>query len=166
MLVEIFYLARHRLPLRSVNTTAAKNAASLGGGLKVAVHTEPSEDDLMDVDDRVSRSSQAGTSGRDALQSSGSTAHAANGTSSRGVGAGANGIRRAHQPVHQQSLPMLASACPGWVCYAEKTHGDYVLPHTSSTKSPQASPQLYKFPANTPSIDFLFVLTNLDHYQS
>ena len=20
-------------------------------------------------------------------------------------------------------MPMLASACPGWVCYAEKTHG-------------------------------------------
>eukprot|EP00123_Amoebidium_parasiticum_P002321 comp13577_c0_seq2/m.9166 comp13577_c0_seq2/g.9166 ORF comp13577_c0_seq2/g.9166 comp13577_c0_seq2/m.9166 type:complete len:301 (-) comp13577_c0_seq2:195-1097(-) len=32
---------------------------------------------------------------------------------------------------------MLASACPGWVCYAEKTHGDYVLPYISSTKSPQ-----------------------------
>ena len=34
-------------------------------------------------------------------------------------------------------LPMLASACPGWVCYAEKTHGS-VLPYISSTKSPQA----------------------------
>jgi len=34
-------------------------------------------------------------------------------------------------------LPMLASACPGWVCYAEKTHGDFVLPYISSTKSPQ-----------------------------
>jgi len=34
-------------------------------------------------------------------------------------------------------LPMLASACPGWVCYAEKTHGT-VLPYISSTKSPQA----------------------------
>ena len=32
---------------------------------------------------------------------------------------------------------MLASACPGWVCYAEKTHGSYVLPHISATKSPQ-----------------------------
>ena len=37
------------------------------------------------------------------------------------------------------SLPMLASACPGWVCYAEKTHGDFVLPYISSTKSPQVS---------------------------
>lgn len=36
-------------------------------------------------------------------------------------------------------LPMLASACPGWVCYAEKTHGTFVLPHISSTKSPQVT---------------------------
>eukprot|EP00775_Hariotina_reticulata_P006631 gene6631-6859_t len=34
-------------------------------------------------------------------------------------------------------LPMLASACPGWVCYAEKTHGRYILPHISTTRSPQ-----------------------------
>ena len=32
---------------------------------------------------------------------------------------------------------MLASACPGWVCYAEKTHGSYILPYISSAKSPQ-----------------------------
>ncbi|RUS16272.1 hypothetical protein BC937DRAFT_91419 [Endogone sp. FLAS-F59071] len=31
---------------------------------------------------------------------------------------------------------MLASSCPGWICYAEKTHG-YVLPHISVVKSPQ-----------------------------
>lgn len=36
-------------------------------------------------------------------------------------------------------LPMLASACPGWVCYAEKTHGSYILPFISTTKSPQVS---------------------------
>uniref|UniRef100_A0A1B6CJK3 Iron hydrogenase small subunit domain-containing protein n=1 Tax=Clastoptera arizonana TaxID=38151 RepID=A0A1B6CJK3_9HEMI len=35
------------------------------------------------------------------------------------------------------SLPMLASSCPGWVCYAEKTHGSFVLPHISTTRSPQ-----------------------------
>ncbi|KAG8184772.1 hypothetical protein JTE90_019368 [Oedothorax gibbosus] len=35
------------------------------------------------------------------------------------------------------SLPMLSSACPGWVCYAEKTHGEYILPYLSSVKSPQ-----------------------------
>ncbi|KAH9047884.1 iron hydrogenase [Lactarius hengduanensis] len=33
-------------------------------------------------------------------------------------------------------LPMLASACPGWVCYAEKTHGE-MLPFIAATKSPQ-----------------------------
>ena len=34
-------------------------------------------------------------------------------------------------------LPILSSACPGWICYAEKTH-PHVLPHLSSLKSPQA----------------------------
>ncbi|KAN0061806.1 Cytosolic Fe-S cluster assembly factor nar1 [Thecaphora frezii] len=34
------------------------------------------------------------------------------------------------------ALPMLASACPGWICYAEKTHGE-LLPYVSRTKSPQ-----------------------------
>ncbi|KAG9297533.1 hypothetical protein G9A89_001473 [Geosiphon pyriformis] len=33
-------------------------------------------------------------------------------------------------------LPMLASSCPGWICYAEKTH-DFTLPYISETKSPQ-----------------------------
>lgn len=36
-----------------------------------------------------------------------------------------------------KKLPMLASSCPGWVCYAEKTHGSYILPYISTTKSPQ-----------------------------
>ncbi|KAN0037861.1 hypothetical protein ACTA71_000032 [Dictyostelium dimigraforme] len=34
-------------------------------------------------------------------------------------------------------LPMLSSACPGWICYAEKTHGEFILPYISTTKSPQ-----------------------------
>ena len=34
------------------------------------------------------------------------------------------------------SLPMLASACPGWICYAEKAHTE-MLPLISKTKSPQ-----------------------------
>lgn len=34
-------------------------------------------------------------------------------------------------------LPMLSSTCPGWVCYAEKTHGSFILPYISSTRSPQ-----------------------------
>lgn len=37
----------------------------------------------------------------------------------------------------QPSTPIMASSCPGWVCYAEKTH-PYVLPHLSKVKSPQA----------------------------
>jgi len=33
--------------------------------------------------------------------------------------------------------PVITSSCPGWVCYAEKSH-PYVLPHLSKVKSPQA----------------------------
>ncbi|PGH16257.1 hypothetical protein AJ80_05280 [Polytolypa hystricis UAMH7299] len=33
--------------------------------------------------------------------------------------------------------PILSSSCPGWICYAEKTH-PHVLPHMSRLKSPQA----------------------------
>lgn len=35
------------------------------------------------------------------------------------------------------SFPMLASACPGWICYAEKTQGESVLPLISATRSAQ-----------------------------
>ncbi|KAI8983512.1 iron hydrogenase [Pilobolus umbonatus] len=35
-----------------------------------------------------------------------------------------------------QYLPMIASSCPGWVCYAEKTHAE-VLPFITTAKSPQ-----------------------------
>ena len=41
------------------------------------------------------------------------------------------------QPFEGQKRPVLTSACPGWVCYAEKTHA-HVLPHLSRLKSPQA----------------------------
>ncbi|OWK11486.1 NARFL, partial [Cervus elaphus hippelaphus] len=37
----------------------------------------------------------------------------------------------------KQALPVLTSACPGWICYAEKTHGSTVLPHISTARSPQ-----------------------------
>ncbi|XP_072457350.1 cytosolic iron-sulfur assembly component 3 isoform X1 [Notamacropus eugenii] len=37
----------------------------------------------------------------------------------------------------KQALPMLASACPGWICYAEKTHGSFIIPYISTAKSPQ-----------------------------
>ncbi|KAF2156071.1 iron hydrogenase [Myriangium duriaei CBS 260.36] len=41
--------------------------------------------------------------------------------------------RRFHTP----KKPVLTSACPGWICYAEKTH-PHILPHISKLKSPQA----------------------------
>jgi iron only hydrogenase large subunit-like protein len=37
----------------------------------------------------------------------------------------------------QPAKPILTSSCPGWICYAEKTH-PHVLPHLSRLKSPQA----------------------------
>lgn len=36
-----------------------------------------------------------------------------------------------------QKKPIITSACPGWICYAEKTHS-HILPHLSKLKSPQA----------------------------
>eukprot|EP00042_Codosiga_hollandica_P040818 m.356789 g.356789 ORF g.356789 m.356789 type:complete len:401 (-) comp55958_c1_seq19:293-1495(-) len=35
------------------------------------------------------------------------------------------------------NIPLLTSACPGWICYAEKTHGEFLLPYISTVKSPQ-----------------------------
>ncbi|KAK7311193.1 hypothetical protein RJT34_09168 [Clitoria ternatea] len=37
----------------------------------------------------------------------------------------------------KSSLPMIASACPGWISHAEKELGSYDLPHISAVKSPQ-----------------------------
>nr|XP_044986242.1 cytosolic iron-sulfur assembly component 3 isoform X3 [Jaculus jaculus] len=37
----------------------------------------------------------------------------------------------------RETLPMLTSACPGWICYAEKTHGSFILPYVSTARSPQ-----------------------------
>uniref|UniRef100_A0AAR2LR60 Nuclear prelamin A recognition factor-like protein n=1 Tax=Pygocentrus nattereri TaxID=42514 RepID=A0AAR2LR60_PYGNA len=45
--------------------------------------------------------------------------------------------RFARKEEDKKALPMLASACPGWICYAEKTHGDFILPYISTTRSPQ-----------------------------
>ncbi|XDV13666.1 hypothetical protein PO909_002033 [Leuciscus waleckii] len=45
--------------------------------------------------------------------------------------------RFSRKEVDKKALPMLASACPGWICYAEKTHGEFVLPYISTTRSPQ-----------------------------
>jgi len=38
---------------------------------------------------------------------------------------------------HQNRVPILTSVCPGWICYAEKTHGSFILPYISNVKSPQ-----------------------------
>ncbi|KAG8747168.1 Cytosolic Fe-S cluster assembly factor nar1 [Ceratobasidium sp. 414] len=43
--------------------------------------------------------------------------------------------RRGDKPGREQ-LPMIASACPGWVCYVEKAHSE-MIPFLSRTKSPQ-----------------------------
>ncbi|ORY26695.1 iron hydrogenase [Naematelia encephala] len=45
--------------------------------------------------------------------------------------------RRSAKGKEKAGLPMLASACPGWVCYAEKAQGD-MLPLLSATRSSQA----------------------------
>ncbi|KAG8533310.1 uncharacterized protein KY384_002093 [Bacidia gigantensis] len=41
------------------------------------------------------------------------------------------------EPDASPKRPILTSACPGWICYAEKSHA-HVLPHLSQLKSPQA----------------------------
>lgn len=33
--------------------------------------------------------------------------------------------------------PIISSVCPGWICYAEKTNGDLIIPHLSRVRSPQ-----------------------------
>ncbi|XP_071813474.1 cytosolic Fe-S cluster assembly factor narfl-like [Apostichopus japonicus] len=53
------------------------------------------------------------------------------------VESGEEFLRRYKEKSAKGSLPMLASACPGWICYAEKTHGNFILPYISTTKSPQ-----------------------------
>jgi iron only hydrogenase large subunit-like protein len=42
-----------------------------------------------------------------------------------------------NNPTPTKVVPLLTSACPGWICYAEKTHGQFILPYISTTKSPQ-----------------------------
>ena len=45
--------------------------------------------------------------------------------------------REQESPSSTPQKPILTSACPGWICYAEKTH-PHILPHLSRLKSPQA----------------------------
>lgn len=37
----------------------------------------------------------------------------------------------------KKNLPIISSICPGWICYAEKTNGDLIIPHLSKVRSPQ-----------------------------
>lgn len=53
-----------------------------------------------------------------------------------GSGIAAAAAGRPAPPPRYEALPMLASACPGWVCYAEKTTPQ-ALPYISTAKSPQ-----------------------------
>ncbi|CAO2646476.1 Nuclear prelamin A recognition factor [Lemmus lemmus] len=47
-------------------------------------------------------------------------------------------VRRYHRHSEEQrELPMLTSACPGWVRYAERVLGPPVIPHLCTAKSPQ-----------------------------
>ncbi|XP_017452905.1 nuclear prelamin A recognition factor isoform X2 [Rattus norvegicus] len=47
-------------------------------------------------------------------------------------------VRRYHQHSEEQrELPMLTSACPGWVRYAERVLGRPIIPYLCTAKSPQ-----------------------------
>nr|XP_034363339.1 nuclear prelamin A recognition factor isoform X2 [Arvicanthis niloticus] len=47
-------------------------------------------------------------------------------------------VRRYHQHSEEQrELPMLTSACPGWVRYAERVLGHPIIPYLCTAKSPQ-----------------------------
>src|SRR5579859_4643362 len=41
-----------------------------------------------------------------------------------------------HPASSSPPLPVICASCPGWVCYAEKTHHG-ILPYLSNTRSPQ-----------------------------
>eukprot|EP00514_Thraustochytrium_sp_LLF1b_P006133 CAMPEP_0184519922 /NCGR_PEP_ID=MMETSP0198_2-20121128/6888_1 /TAXON_ID=1112570 /ORGANISM="Thraustochytrium sp., Strain LLF1b" /LENGTH=568 /DNA_ID=CAMNT_0026910477 /DNA_START=115 /DNA_END=1821 /DNA_ORIENTATION=- len=51
---------------------------------------------------------------------------------------GTNPIAQVHNGAveRRSELPMLASACPGWICFVEKSHPE-AIPYISTTKSPQ-----------------------------
>ena len=40
--------------------------------------------------------------------------------------------RKADEGVNKtKQKTVLSSLCPGWICYAEKTHGEWILPYIS-----------------------------------
>lgn len=48
-------------------------------------------------------------------------------------------VQHHEQMKNEQSArrTLLCSSCPGFVCYAEKTHGDLLVPKLSKVRSPQ-----------------------------
>ena len=44
----------------------------------------------------------------------------------------------------KKKKPLISSACPGWICYAEKTHGNWILPHIRSFFEPMCRNQCKK----------------------
>jgi len=38
---------------------------------------------------------------------------------------------------NRQNLPLLTSECLGWICYAEKTQEEYIIPYINHVRSPQ-----------------------------
>lgn len=48
-----------------------------------------------------------------------------------------NEFRNRFQNKGFSNFPILTSSCPGFVCYVEKTHGSLIIPHLSTTRSPQ-----------------------------
>ena len=107
----------------------------------------------LDRDEQQHSHAQAGPSDASNRQPNGSaTSDVSHSQLHRGS---ANGAEQEAGP-----LPMLASACPGWVCYAEKTHGSYILPYISTTKSPQVrlAHTLTKSPSIQPILTIEFEL--------
>lgn len=48
-------------------------------------------------------------------------------------------LEEAYQEFVSRSIrPILVSSCPGFVCYAEKSHDAFLLPYISNVRSPQA----------------------------
>lgn len=46
-------------------------------------------------------------------------------------------FKRRRNQVDGPKLPIISSICPGWICYAEKTNGELIIPHLSRVRSPQ-----------------------------
>ena len=99
-----------------------KGAVESGASHSRKIACSSGAKDDIGIDERSVSGSLAGPSG-----------HAGGHSGQNGHAMG----RAAGMPAQRSALPMLASACPGWVCYAEKTHGDLVLPFISTARSPQ-----------------------------